>query len=433
MQDDYSWNDGGGGSSSFRLPRSEGQGKWLLIAIVLAVSVHIALFVGLGNVYIELAEMVENKEIRTQVVRVNRVDTEDARPEITPPEREEVAEPVVVVPPADELDILENIPEMDIDISPDVETIQMPKISSAALGELDGESKEPMKAAVFDPDLPEMGKTEDFFPRANDSQITVDPGARMAEEFDPDAYTETLRKGAGGQSKDGLLAGFTSLDKMANMDGNSLLTTKALIGSDLLFEFNSSELKQSARVSLMKVAMLIHKHPKLICWLDGHTDLIGSEEPNLKLSRARATAVKDWLVNSMELSEDKITIRGFGKSEPIVKAGTKEEQAPNRRVEIKMRKSQPAKVAKPTPKLKPEPKSKKAVVVNPPKKVKPALPVPPKPPKAIVEPDKPEVPTNRALVVPEDDKPAAPPRRAIPVPEDDKPAAPPRRAIPVPE
>lgn len=400
MQEEYSWNGGNMGSSSYRLPENEGQGKWVIIAIVFAVALHVIVLLGLSRIDVILPEFVQKKEIRTEVIRVNPVDTQDARPEVTPPEQPETDEPVAVVPPADELDILENLPEMEIDIKPDIETIQVPKISSAAIGELEGETKEPMKATVFDPELPEMGKTEDFFPRADDSQVAVDPGSRMAEKYDPDAYTETLRKGAGGEAEDGLLKGFTTLDQMANMDGNSLLTTKALIGSDLLFEFNSAELKESAKVSLMKVAMLIYKHPNLVCWLDGHTDLIGGQESNLKLSRARANAVKHWLVHSMELSEDQIAVRGFGKSQPLVKEGTAEQQAPNRRVEIKMRKGHP----------------EKPVLVKP-NKPKPSVaestpPVKPKPPKAIVEPE-PEPSTNRAQIVPED---PAPPR-AIPVEE----------------
>ena len=419
MEEEYSWNGGRGGSSSFRLPESEGQGKWLLIAILFAVLAHVGILVGLSRIDIELPEFIAKKEIRTQVVRVNPVDINDSRPEITPPDQPEIEEPIAVVPPADELEILENLPEMDIDISPDVETIQVPKISSAAIGELEGESKEPMKAMTFDPELPEMGVTEDFFPRADDSQVTVDPGARMAEEYDPDTYTDALRKGVGGEVEDGLLDGFASLDKMANMDGNSLLTSKALIGSDLLFEFNSAELKQSARVSLMKVALLIYKHPNLVCWLDGHTDLIGGEESNIKLSQARAKAVRSWLIDSMDLDEDRIAVRGFGKSQPIVKEGTKEEQAPNRRVEIKMRKGQPDDA------VKPKSRPKKATVVEeevakptPKEEPKPAPKAVPEPPKALVEPE--EDPSNKALVIPEDETPAEPrrtPRRAVPVAE----------------
>jgi len=407
MQEEYSWNGGRGGSSSYRLPENEGQGKWVLLAILFALLAHVVILIGLSRIDVVLPEFVENNAIQTQVIRVNPVDTMDARPEVTPPDSPDIDEPVSVVPPADELEILENLPEMEIDISPDVETIQIPNISPAAIGELKGESKEPMKSTIFDPELPEMGDTTDFFPRADDSQVTVDPGARMAEEFDPDAYTDTLREGAGGESEDGLLKGFASLDQMANMDGNALLTSKALIGSDLLFEFNSAELKQSARVSLMKVAMLIYKHPNLVCWLDGHTDLIGGDEPNMKLSQARAKAVKVWLTDSMELSEDRIAVRGFGKTQPLIKQGSKEEQAPNRRVEIKMRKELRA-----TDAVIALPKPKKPVVVDTDEVSQPQKP--PQPPRAVEEPE--QVPSNRALVVPEDEEPATP-RRAIPVPE----------------
>ena len=198
-----------------------------------------------------------------------------------------------------------------------------------------------MNAPVFEPTLPEAGITEDFFPRSRDSQLAVDPGAREAAEHDPDAYTDALRKGAGGDSDQGLLKDFTSLDAMARMDGNSLLTSKALIGSDLLFDFNSATLRQSARVSLMKVALIIDKHPNLVCWVEGHTDLIGADQPNLVLSQQRAMAVKTWLVETLELDQSRIAVRGFGKGNPLVNGGSIEAQAPNRRVEIKMRKTRP--------------------------------------------------------------------------------------------
>lgn len=415
MQEEYSWNGGKGGSSSYRLPENEGQGKWVLLAIIFALLAHVVILVGLSRIDVVLPDLEKTEELQTHVIRVNPVDTEDARPEITPPDSPEIGDTPAVVPPADELEILESLPEMEFDISPDIETIQVPQISPAAIGALEGESKEAMKATIFDPELPEMGETTDFFPRANDSQVTVDPGARMAEEFDPDAYTDTLRKGVGGESEDGLLKGFASLDQMARMDGNALLTSKALIGSDLLFEFNSAELKQSARVSLMKVAMLIYKHPNLVCWLDGHTDLIGGDVSNMKLSEARALAVKEWLTGSMELSEDRIAVRGFGKTKPLIKEGDKEAQAPNRRVEIKMRKGLPASNEDIEPEeVKPEETEPTPVeeVDDEPILVKPKVP---KPPRAIEEVEEEETPT-RALVVPEEEE-APAPRRAIPVPE----------------
>ena len=434
MQDDYSWNGGSRGASSYRLPENEGQGRWVVIALFMAVILHVVAFWALGRIDVLMPDSDES-DLVTEIVRVSPVDLDDYRPEVSAPESEDVAEPVAEVPPfeeLDELDILENLPDMDIDIVADLDTLEIPDISSAAAGELDGEMMEPMKAPNLEPDLPDMGKTEDFLPRANDTQVMVDPGARMAEEYDPDAFTEELRKGAEGEAEDGLLKEFSSLDQMANMDGNSLLSSKALIGSDLLFEFNSSELRQSARVSLMKVALLIHKHPNLICWVDGHTDLIGRDAPNMKLSEERAMAVKRWLVNSMELDEGRIAVRGFGKQNPIVKSGTADQQAPNRRVEIKMRKSMPkdavayrkdrlpatrekfsTKEADAPSKVAPEKPPVKAVLVKPLRKIPNAIPV-------AEEVD----PAPRALIVAED------PPRAVVIPEDGHDSS---RAVPVDE
>ena len=342
MDDDYSWNGGLRGTSSFRLPENEGIGKWVAVALLVAIILHAFVFVMLSRIDIELSEFVDESGIQTEVIRVNRVDVSDARPEINRPEPNDLVESAPVVPPADELDILENMAEMEIDISPDIETIQVPMSEPAAAGELDAEMLDQMNAPIFEPSLPDMGKTDDFFPRSRDSQLAVDPGEREAAEHDPDVYTDALRKGAGGNAENGLLKDFTSLDAMARMDGNSLLTSKALIGSDLLFDFNSSTLRQSARVSLMKVALLIDKHPNLICWVDGHTDLIGADQPNLILSQKRAMAVKSWLVDTLDLDEARIAVRGFGKTKPVVSAGDVQAQALNRRVEIKMSKSRPS-------------------------------------------------------------------------------------------
>ena len=342
MDDDYSWNGGLRGTSSFRLPENEGSGKWVAIALMVAIILHAFVFVMLSRIDIELPEFVDESGIQTEVIRVSRVDVSDARPELNRPDPNDLAESAPVVPPADELDMLENMAEMEMDISPDIETIQVPMSEPAAAGELDAEMLEQMNAPIFEATLPDMGKTDDFFPRSRDSQLAVDPGEREAAEHDPDVYTDALRKGAGGNAENGLLKDFTSLDAMTRMDGNSLLTSKALIGSDLLFDFNSSTLRQSARVSLMKVALLIDKHPNLICWVDGHTDLIGAEQPNLILSQKRAMAVKSWLVDTLDLDEARIAVRGFGKTKPVVSAGDVQAQALNRRVEIKMSKSRPS-------------------------------------------------------------------------------------------
>jgi hypothetical protein len=175
-------------------------------------------------------------------------------------------------------------------------------------------------------------------------------------------------------------------------------------------------LRESAKVSLMKVALLLDRNPELYCWIDGHTDLFGGDEFNVELSRKRAEAVREYLVGTLNFAAARIIVRGRGKSEPLVKAGDVEQQALNRRVEIKMRKQPPE---DDTPLLvKPRRRPPEADAVAPPRAVPAPEPVvAPRPVPRAVPVD--EVP--RALPVEPDPAP-----RALPV---DPEAAP--RALPV--
>ena len=134
------------------------------------------------------------------------------------------------------------------------------------------------------------------------------------------------------------------------------------------------------------------------------------------LSIRRAEAVKNYLVNSMRMDASKIITRGFGRYEPLVISGTPEEQAANRRVEIRMRKTPPTKEQM---KIAP----KKAAVIEEAPAPKPVLV---KPQRALpVEEEMP--PPPKAAPVRE-----TPPLRAMPVfPEIPKASAVPEEQIPL--
>ena len=66
----------------------------------------------------------------------------------------------------------------------------------------------------------------------------------------------------------------------------------------------------------------------------GHTDSMGPEEYNQKLSERRATAMKDFLVNERDVDASIIDISGMGESSPIADNATAEGRAQNRRVEV---------------------------------------------------------------------------------------------------
>lgn len=105
-----------------------------------------------------------------------------------------------------------------------------------------------------------------------------------------------------------------------------------------LFEYNSAELRPEAVEKLQKVGQLIEHNPRATFSIEGHTDSFGTPDYNMKLSIARAEAVKKWLVDNMHVDASKVETKGFGGTKLIAPpTGTKEEQQINRRVEIVIR------------------------------------------------------------------------------------------------
>ena len=103
--------------------------------------------------------------------------------------------------------------------------------------------------------------------------------------------------------------------------------------SDVLFDTGSYTLKPGAREKLAKVSGILLAHPGLTLQIEGHTDSIGSDEFNQRLSEQRAGSVRDFIANQ-GVSAASITSRGFGKTEPVASNETAEGRQRNRRVEI---------------------------------------------------------------------------------------------------
>jgi outer membrane protein OmpA-like peptidoglycan-associated protein len=102
---------------------------------------------------------------------------------------------------------------------------------------------------------------------------------------------------------------------------------------DILFDFNKATLRPQGREVLSKIAGILLVAPGYNMKLEGHTDSIGSEEYNQKLSEKRADSVRDYLVGS-GVSADLITTQGFGKTQPVASNSAAEGRQRNRRVEI---------------------------------------------------------------------------------------------------
>jgi outer membrane protein OmpA-like peptidoglycan-associated protein len=103
--------------------------------------------------------------------------------------------------------------------------------------------------------------------------------------------------------------------------------------SDVLFDTGRYTLKPGAREKLAKVAGIVLAHPGLTLEVEGHTDSVGGDEYNQRLSENRASAVRDFLVGQ-GLSSTAITAKGFGKTQPVADNSTAAGRQRNRRVEI---------------------------------------------------------------------------------------------------
>ncbi|WP_109078276.1 OmpA family protein [Aggregatibacter kilianii] len=110
------------------------------------------------------------------------------------------------------------------------------------------------------------------------------------------------------------------------------------LSSDVLFDFNKSELKPEADGELQKAADIIRQKGKGVILISGHTDSKGSAAYNQRLSLARAQAVKDWF--EAQGLQQNYQIEGLGATQPIAPnthadgSDNPEGRVKNRRVEI---------------------------------------------------------------------------------------------------
>jgi outer membrane protein OmpA-like peptidoglycan-associated protein len=84
---------------------------------------------------------------------------------------------------------------------------------------------------------------------------------------------------------------------------------------------------------MAQVSGILLAYPGLKIQLEGHTDSIGSDQYNMKLSEQRANAVRDYLIEKRVRSSG-VTAVGFGKANPVASNTTEAGRQRNRRVEM---------------------------------------------------------------------------------------------------
>ncbi len=407
MAEGYSWSTSRD-TGAYRLPGPDHLGWWAAVAMFLSILLHVIVFFALDRMKIAF-NFEQARELSTRPVNIQQAEVRPYEPEQSQPPEDVVKPPKDTAALLDEVDLLDILPKnQDIDIKPEIVEAEyaIRMQTPAKEGKPDAVALEVSAGLEIDAELPELGREPDNIKPAAVGQITVDPGAVQADDQEIGKFTDDLiKKGANGKVENGTLDGMTSLDKLLDLPANVLLSKKTMLPSDLLFEFNKAELRESAKVGLMKLGLLMDRNPNLYCWIEGHTDLVGGDDFNLNLSIKRAEAVKKYLVSALRMDASKIITRGFGRYEPVVITGNADEQSVNRRVEIRMRQTPPTKEQ-----MKIVPQKASIIEEAPPPKpllIKPkrALPVeetPPPPKAAPIEEIRPLPPIPRAnLVSPE--------------------------------
>ncbi len=104
---------------------------------------------------------------------------------------------------------------------------------------------------------------------------------------------------------------------------------------NILFVTGSAKLQSKSYKGLNDVAKIMTENPEMKLAIDGHTDNVGSDEMNQKLSDNRSASVMNYLI-SKGVSADRITAQGHGETMPIADNKTAAGRQQNRRVEMKL-------------------------------------------------------------------------------------------------
>lgn len=102
---------------------------------------------------------------------------------------------------------------------------------------------------------------------------------------------------------------------------------------DVLFAFDSAELSESAKASLVEISKRLNGADLVSVQVAGHTDSQGTDAYNQGLSERRAQSVATFL-GTQGIAADKLSVVGYGESQPVADNTTDAGRAQNRRVEL---------------------------------------------------------------------------------------------------
>ena len=124
-----------------------------------------------------------------------------------------------------------------------------------------------------------------------------------------------------------------SANYLSTVDVVELVPGDAVILQNIQFEFNSVALTEDSQSGIQMLTEFLKRNPNLKVELAGHTDNVGTDAYNMKLSAERADAVRKALINN-GINENRLTANGYGATKPLLPNDSDEHRAMNRRTEM---------------------------------------------------------------------------------------------------
>ena len=335
----YDWNSSPPGAQSWIRP-------WMVIALILSGIVHAGLYIWFQQVVVPREQSPTRAAIESlkdfKVQKVINEEMKGREPESTDEADKaaitQVKSQDIIQQVEDPYELQKKLPNVEIRLKPNEDLPPIPG-SGGAKGADD-------IASILGQDSEKLARKLDRItrlmldklPATSPDQLVIKNGVSEDELLDEEellkSYNDTLAKLS--KTGNGVTQEFSDLDELLNRVGPIMDATKPiLMPTDLLFGYNEEALKESARLSLMKLGLLIQRNPESVFIIEGHTDTTGSSEYNMKLSRQRALSVHSWLSESLSIRSKRIKIKAMGETRPLINpTGSREEQSINRRVEI---------------------------------------------------------------------------------------------------
>ena len=125
---------------------------------------------------------------------------------------------------------------------------------------------------------------------------------------------------------------FVEVKAQAQEAPKVVVSEPVTIELNVQFATGKSNIQAKYHNEIKRVADYMTKYPETKAAIEGHTDNVGKEAANVKLSQNRANSVKNYLVSKFKIGSSRIEATGYGPKKPITSNSTKEGRQKNRRV-----------------------------------------------------------------------------------------------------